>query len=456
MKKLISRRNFLKVCALAGSAAALSACGGGKSTGSSNSAAAAVDTTGAVEFPLSEKVTFTGMTSFPVGSEPEPNNRTIFKRLEEQTNVHIDWTAIQSDQWSDKITLNMSNPNTLTDFVFTADFTDSNLLRYADQGVILNLEDYIDNNMPNLQKVFEQYPEYRTICTDIEGHIWPLPWIEQLGAEKTAIQTIGNMSFINTKWLNFLGLSMPTTVDALVKYMLEKNPDICETTGSVNPVVCECNDCGLNDIRGLHVTEQHVFAALADCKADFAEGAVGAGRGMRCHGLKGGIGSASRVVELDGKPYTMGALVLSNHALFDDLIVAGTPIHTLLNNSIPPHEDKGSIITVLATDIPLSERQLRRLCRRALVGLSRTGSYCGNGSGEIVIAFTTANRVPHYSEKALLPMTLLHDDAINPLFRAVAECVEESVLSSLLHAETVTGNHGQTFRSLTELLKKRA
>lgn len=213
MKKLISRRNFLKVCALAGSAAALSACGGGKSTGSNNSAAAAVDVTGAVTFPLSEKVTFTGMTSFPVGSEPEPNNRTIFKRLEEQTNVHIDWTAIQSDQWSDKITLNMSNPNTLTDFVFTADFTDSNLLRYADQGVILNLEDYIDNNMPYLQKVFEQYPEYHTMCTDSDGHIWALPWIEQLGAEKTAIQTIGNMSFINTKWLNFLGLSMPTTVD---------------------------------------------------------------------------------------------------------------------------------------------------------------------------------------------------------------------------------------------------
>ena len=179
MKKLISRRNFLKVCALAGSAAALSACGG-KSTGSGDSAAAAVDVTGAVTFPLSEKVTFTGMTSFPVGSEPEPNNRTIFKRLEEQTNVHIDWTAIQSDQWSDKITLNMSNPNTLTDFVFTADFTDSNLLRYADQGVILNLEDYIDNNMPYLQKVFEQYPEYRTMCTDSDGHIWALPWIEQL------------------------------------------------------------------------------------------------------------------------------------------------------------------------------------------------------------------------------------------------------------------------------------
>ena len=155
MKKLISRRNFLKVCALAGSAAALSACGG-KSTGSGDSAAAAVDVTGAVTFPLSEKVTFTGMTSFPVGSEPEPNNRTIFKRLEEQTNVHIDWTAIQSDQWSDKITLNMSNPNTLTDFVFTADFTDSNLLRYADQGVIVNLEDYIDYQSYGERRVQEE------------------------------------------------------------------------------------------------------------------------------------------------------------------------------------------------------------------------------------------------------------------------------------------------------------
>ena len=223
----------------------------------------------------------------------------------------------------------------------------------------------------------------------------------------------------------------------------------------MNPVVCECNDAGLNDIRGLHVTEEHVFAALADCKADFAEGAVGAGRGMRCHGLKGGIGSASRVVELDGKPYTIGALVLSNHALFDDLIVGGTPIQALLDAHVPPHEDKGSIITVLATDIPLSERQLRRLCHRAIVGLSRAGSYCGNGSGEIVIAFTTANRVPHYLEKALLPMTMLHDDAINPLFRAVAECVEESVLSSLFHAETVTGCHGKTVKCLTDLLEHR-
>lgn len=272
------------------------------------------------------------------------------------------------------------------------------------------------------------------------GKTTGLVQIDELGTLETPIL------FTNT-------LSVGTVETALVKYMLDKNPDICETTGSVNPVVCECNDSGLNDIRGLHVTEENALAALADCRADFAEGAVGAGRGMRCHGLKGGIGSASRVVELDGKQYTIGALVLSNHAVFDDLVVAGTPIQSLLDAHIPPHEDKGSIITVLATDIPLSERQLRRLCHRALVGLSRTGSFCGNGSGEIVIAFTTANRVPHYSEKAILPMGMLHDDAINPLFRAVAECVEESVLSSLLHAETVTGHHGRTVRCLSDLLK---
>ena len=193
------------------------------------------------------------------------------------------------------------------------------------------------------------------------GKTTGLVQIDELGTLETPIL------FTNT-------LSVGTVETALVKYMLQRNPDICETTGSVNPVVCECNDSGLNDIRGLHVTEEHVFAALADCRADFAEGAVGAGRGMRCHGLKGGIGSASRQVELDGKTYTIGALVLSNHAVFDDLVVAGTPIQTLLDAKIPPHEDKGSIITVLATDIPLSERQLRRLCHRALVGLSRTGS----------------------------------------------------------------------------------
>ena len=246
MKKLISRRNFLKMGALASAVMMLAACGGG--AGGGKDSGANVDVTGAVSFPLAEQVTFTGMTSYPVGSESDPNNRTIFKRLEEATNVHIDWTAIQADQWSDKITLNMSNPSTLTDFVFTADFSDSDLLRYADQGVIVNLEDYIDNNMPNLKKVFEMYPEYRTMCTDSDGHIWALPWIEQLGAEKTAIQTVGNMSFINKKWLDFLGLEMPTTVDEFEQVLIafRDNADAIKSEfgieGDIIPMSCIVNN----------------------------------------------------------------------------------------------------------------------------------------------------------------------------------------------------------------------
>lgn len=265
--------------------------------------------------------------------------------------------------------------------------------------------------------------------------------IDELGTLETPIL------FTNT-------LSVGTAATALVKYMLDRCPDICETTGSVNPVVCECNDSGLNDIRGLHVTEADVLAALADCRADFAEGAVGAGRGMRCHGLKGGIGSSSRVVELDGQTYHMGALVLSNHAQFDDLIIAGVPVAQRLARAaqVAPHEDKGSIITILATDIPLTHHQLERISHRAIVGLSRTGSYCGNGSGEIVIAFSTGNHIPHYPQGGLIPLRAVADTKINLLFRAVAECVEESVLSSLLHAETVTGRGGLTVRSLADLL----
>lgn len=167
----------------------------------------------AAEWPLSDTATFTGMINYPAGTESEPNNRTIFKRLEEKTNVHIDWTAIPSDQWGDKIGVNMSNINTITDFVFSAGFSDSDLLRYADQGAIIPLEEYIENDMPNLSTVFEKYPEYKAMCTATDGHIYALPWIEQLGANKTAIQTVSNMSFINKKWLDFLGLEVPTTVE---------------------------------------------------------------------------------------------------------------------------------------------------------------------------------------------------------------------------------------------------
>ncbi len=201
-----------------------------------------------LQFPLAEKKTLTGMISYPPNTESNPNNRTIFKRLQEATNVEIDWMAIQSDQWGDKIALNMANPNLLTDFVFSADFSDNDLLRYANYGAIIPVEEYIDAYMPNLRSIFEKYPEYKKMSTDVNGHIWALPWIEQLGSEKTAIQTVSEMSFINKKWLDFLGLEIPKTVDEFEQTLMafkEHAPELQEEfdiEGSIIPMSCIVND----------------------------------------------------------------------------------------------------------------------------------------------------------------------------------------------------------------------
>lgn len=204
----------------AGMVVSMTACGGQKSPVELNTGGLQEVNLEELQFPLAEKATLTGMTSFPANTESNPNNRTIFKRLQEKTNVEIQWTAIQSDQWGDKITLSMANLNTLTDFIFSAGFGDNDLLRYAEQGVIIPLEEYIEAYMPNLNAVFEKYPEYKKMCTDTNGHIWALPWIEQLGSEKTAIQTIGDMSFINKKWLDFLGLDVPETVEEFEQVLI--------------------------------------------------------------------------------------------------------------------------------------------------------------------------------------------------------------------------------------------
>ena len=240
-------KRIVAVMLAMGMVVSLTACGG-KSTKKLNSGEFQEVDKSELEFPLKETTTLTGMTSYPANTESNPNNRTIFKRLQEKTNVEIEWTAIQSDQWGDKITLNMSNPDTLTDFIFTAGFGDSDLLKYADQGIIIPLEEYIDAYMPNLSAVFEKYPEYRTMCTDSEGHIWALPWIEQLGSEKTAIQTVGNMSFINKKWLDFLGLEVPTTVDEFEQVLIAFRDHASELQaefnidGSIIPMACIVND----------------------------------------------------------------------------------------------------------------------------------------------------------------------------------------------------------------------
>lgn len=272
------------------------------------------------------------------------------------------------------------------------------------------------------------------------GKSMGLVQIEELGTIETPIV------LTNT-------LSAGTAYTAVVKHMLRENPDIGRTTGTVNPVICECNDGYINDIRALRVEESHVQSALADAKADFAEGAVGAGRGMSCHEMNGGIGSASRVVTLDGKEYTVGALLMTNHALFRDLTILGDAVGRNLQSVRKTEKDKGSCIVLLATDAPMNERQLRRLCRRAVTGLSRTGSYMANGSGEIAIAFSTANRVPHYANTGVLPLSMIWDESMDDFFRAAAEVVEESVLSSMLHSQTMTGFQGRRLLSLSTYLQ---
>ena len=243
------RRSISLVLALIMTMALLAGCGGtGTGTGG-GSKGLDVDPAD-VAMPQAETVTIKGLTNFPAGTESEPNNRTIFKRLEEQTNVHVEWRTIQSDQWGDKIQLEMANAKTLPDFVFNAGFGEPDLLKYAKQGVIIPLEDYIDKYMPNLSKVFEQAPAYKAMCMDADGHIWGLPWIEQLGSEKTAIQLLDNMPFINVAWLDFLNLEMPTTVDEFESVLIAFRDNAAalkaefNIDGDIIPMSCIMNDGG--------------------------------------------------------------------------------------------------------------------------------------------------------------------------------------------------------------------
>ena len=245
-------------------------------------------------------------------------------------------------------------------------------------------------------------------------------------------------------------LSVGTATTALIKYILNQNEDIGITTGTVNCVVTECNDGRLNDIRGLHVTEEHVLKALNSPSEYFEEGAVGSGTGMYCQGLKGGIGSASRVVDVDGKEYIIGALVMSNFGFPGNLIIGGESVGKNIKGNIK--KDEGSIIMIIGTDIPLSERQLKRIAKRTAISLGKTGSYMGNGSGDIAIAFTTANRIPHYSKTDIIETKMFFDDHIDKVFEASIEAVEESIVSSLYHAETTVGFMGRQVKGLRDYL----
>jgi D-aminopeptidase len=250
--------------------------------------------------------------------------------------------------------------------------------------------------------------------------------------------------------------------DALVEYALQENEAAGLDLRSVNPVVCECNDSYLNDIKIRVVREEHVFQAMQTASADFAEGDVGAGKGMSCHQLKGGIGSASRLVRMDGQHYTLGVLVLSNHGLLRDLVIQGRAIGEEIlrmqglaaGPGLGQVPDQGSIIILIATDLPLSDRQLGRVCRRSGIGLARLGSRMGHGSGEIAIAFSTANPVRLEEAKDIVTVARMNEEKMDTVFRASVEAVEEAVLKSMIHASPVSGRGGNFRESLRDLLPR--
>jgi D-aminopeptidase len=242
-------------------------------------------------------------------------------------------------------------------------------------------------------------------------------------------------------------------IHALIRRELAENPGIDRAKGTVNPVVMECNDGYLSDINAIALTEDDAKAALAAANVDFEQGSVGAGTGISCFGFKGGIGSASRQFGLDEKTFTLGALVQANFGRAGDLTLPDG------RRAVPPVEagepERGSVIIVLATDVPMDSRQLKRVARRAGAGLARLGSFYGNGSGDIALAFSTAQRIPHISDLAFIARDCLQEDRIDLLFQAAAEATQEAVLNAMISSPAMRGK-GTSFRpSLTDWLESR-
>jgi L-aminopeptidase/D-esterase-like protein len=269
----------------------------------------------------------------------------------------------------------------------------------------------------------------------------------------------GNGEMTGTTWVEESGFlegpimitnthSVGVVRDAVIAWRVKRGaPDASGYWWSL-PIVAETYDGYLNDVNGFHVKPNHVFEALNGAKSGLlVEGNVGGGTGMICYGFKGGIGTASRKLDANGGGYTVGVLVQANFGRRNQLRIAGVPVGTeitegtLSSNDGGPRDDVGSIIIVVATDAPLLAHQLKRLARRAALGVARTGSSSGNGSGDIFVAFSTAN--PGASKPdGTIQVTMLPNDRMNSLFEATVQATEEAIVNALVAAETMTGVDG--------------
>jgi D-aminopeptidase len=282
--------------------------------------------------------------------------------------------------------------------------------------------------------------------------------------ELSGLTQVSEWGLIETPILLTNTMSVGKVADAVIKWMSKKHPGIGSEEDVIIPVVGECDDSFLNDAVGRHIRSDHVYKAIETATGGaVAEGSVGAGTGMITCDFKAGIGTSSRKIVADVGFYTLGVLVLTNFGVMSNLRIDGVPVGELLvpdfanlNKRITTY---GSIIAVVATDAPLLSSQLSRLCKRAALGIGRCGSYAAHGSGEIILAFSTANKVPRVAEKMTHTIDTLLDRAIGPLYEAVIEATEEAILNALCMGDDMVGQGGNfapglPLERVAEIMKK--
>ncbi|MBU5468645.1 P1 family peptidase [Virgibacillus sp. MSJ-26] len=299
--------------------------------------------------------------------------------------------------------------------------------------------------------LYESLPNDDMICTGVTAI---LPHPENLFTKKVRAAThvingfgkscglvqVNELGVIESPIMLTNTFGIGAVLDGTLKYMLDHNQDIGDSTSSLNIVVGECNDSYLNSMRIQSVKPHHAVKAIESAKnGPLEQGAVGAGKGMVCFSYKGGIGSASRVVSDEEHAYTVACLILSNFGKREES-------RFFEGNSADLETPDGSIMMIIATDAPLYDRQLKRMAKRCTAGLGRTGSYMANGSGDIAIAFSTANPLTHESDTTINSLNFVRDDSVlmNQIFKATANVTEEAIYNSLKYSKTTRGRNNRT------------
>lgn len=270
--------------------------------------------------------------------------------------------------------------------------------------------------------------------------------------KSAGLMQVAELGTIETPILLTNTFGVAACTEALIRRAIAANPTIGRKTSTVNPLVCECNDGSINDIQALAVTPADAEAAIdAAVFGPVEQGAIGAGSGMTAFGFKAGIGTASRIVRIGKRDFTLGTLVLANFGAAGDLVL---PDGRRPDPRAPANPERGSVIVIMATDLPLGDRQLQRVTRRGAAGLARLGAFWGHGSGDVVLCFTTADPVEHDPSASITNQQRLSDDHIDLAFRAAAETTQEAVLNALCMAPATPARNGRIYPALADWLKE--